>query len=70
MAGLAHCPATRGMEGVGAAGGLGALAVLCRYAGANEDGVRLALDQGRTVVFRGDHYEFRVRFDAPGRDAS
>ena len=54
------------MDGASAAGGLGALAVLCRYAGANEEGVQLALGQGRTVVFHGDNYEFQVRYDAPG----
>ena len=46
--------------------GLGAFSVLCVYAGANEGGVRLALLQGHTVVFRGEGFDYQVRFNSAG----
>ena len=58
------------MDGADAPSGLSALALLCRYAGANPDGIRLVLGQGRTVFFCGKGYEFRVRYGAPGRVGS
>ena len=47
--------------------GLGALSVLCVYAEANEGGVRLALLQGHTVVFRGEGFYYQVLVQFSGR---
>ena len=43
-----------------ATGEQGALGLLCQYANANPEGIRLSLQQGEIVVFAGDGYEFRV----------